>query len=28
MQLESKRLGRTEVALSVLGFGGTALGNM
>src|SRR5690349_7457425 len=28
MQLESKRLGRTDVALSVLGFGGTALGNM
>jgi D-threo-aldose 1-dehydrogenase len=28
MQLENKRLGRTEVAVSVLGFGGTALGNM
>jgi D-threo-aldose 1-dehydrogenase len=28
MQLESKPLGRTAVALSILGFGGTALGNM
>jgi D-threo-aldose 1-dehydrogenase len=28
MQLERKKLGRTELALSVLGFGGTGLGNM